>query len=81
MLLSNLYAGIFGMYKMNGKLELAKENMEQAIRIIDEYGLAYYHDSIVQITNYAVLLTDMGQPDVGLSALRKLCRVVREVQF
>ena len=51
---------------------------KKAIRIIDEYGLAYYHDSIVQITNYAVLLTDMGQPDVGLSALRKLCRVIRE---
>ena len=66
------------MYRVNSKLELAKENMEQAIRIIDEYGLAYYHDSIVQITNYAVLLTDMGQPDVGLSALRKLCRVIRE---
>lgn len=32
----------------------------------------------MQITNYAVLLTDMGQPDVGLSALRKLCRVIRE---
>ena len=63
---------------MNGKLELAKENMEQAIRIMNEYGLAYYHDSVVQITNYAVLLTDMGQPDVGLSALRKLCRVIRE---
>lgn len=78
LLLSNLYANLGGMYKMNGKLELAKENMEQAIRIIDEYGLAYYHDSIVQITNYAVLLTDMGQPDVGLSALRKLCRVIRE---
>jgi len=78
LLLSNLYANLGGMYKMNGKLELAKENMEQAIRIIDEYGLTYYHDSIVQITNYAVLLTDMGQPDVGLSALRKLCRVIRE---
>lgn len=63
---------------MNGILELAKQNMEQAIRIIDEYGLAHYHDSIVQITNYAVLLTDMGQPDVALSALRKLCRVIRE---
>ena len=23
-------------------------------------------------------MTDMGQPDVGLSALRKLCRVIRE---
>ena len=36
LLLSNLYANLGGMYKMNGKLELAKENMEQAIRIIDE---------------------------------------------
>lgn len=45
---------------------------------MDEYGLAYYHDSVVQITNYAVLLADMGQPDAGISALRKLCRVIRE---
>ena len=78
LLVSNLYANLGGMYRVNGKLESAKENMEQAIRIMDEYGLAYYHDSIVQITNYAVLLTDMGQPDIGLSALRKLCRVIRE---
>lgn len=78
LLVSNLYANLGGMYRVNGKLELAKESMEQAIRIIDEYGLAYYHDSVVQITNYAVLLTDMGHPNVGLSALRKLCRVIRE---
>ena len=78
LLVANLYANLGGMYRVNGKLELAKENMEQAVIIMDEYGLAYYHDSIVQITNYAVLLTDMGQPDVGLSALRKLCRVIRE---
>lgn len=78
LLVSNLYANLGGMYRVNGKLKLAKENMERAIRIMDEYGLAYYHDSVVQITNYAVLLTDIGQPDVGLSALRKLCRVIRE---
>lgn len=78
LLVSNLYANLGGMYRVNGKLELAKENMEQAIRIIDEYGLTHFHDSIVQITNYAVLLTDMGQPNVGLSALKKLCRVIQE---
>ena len=32
----------------------------------------------MQITNYAVLLTDMGQPVLGLSALKKLSRVIRE---
>ena len=52
--------------------------MEQGIQILEQYGLTYYHDSITQITNYAVLLNDMGQPDIGLSALQKLCRVIRE---
>lgn len=66
------------LYQVNGKLELAKESMEQAIRIMDEYGLTYYHDSVVQITNYAVLLTNIGRPDIGLPALRKLCRIIRE---
>ena len=78
LLASNLYSNLGGMYKMSGKLDLAKQNMEQAIQIMEQYGLAHYHDSITQITNYAVLLTDMGQPDIGLSALRKLCRVIRE---
>lgn len=35
LLVSNLYANLGGMYRVNGKLELAKENMEQAIRIIE----------------------------------------------
>lgn len=46
--------------------------------VLEQYGLTHFHDSIVQITNYAVLLTDMGQPNVGLSALKKLCRVIQE---
>ena len=78
LLVSNLYSNLGGMYKQAGKLELAKENMEQGIHILEQYGLTYYHDSITQITNYAVLLTDMGHPDVGLSALKKLSRVIRE---
>ena len=78
LLVSNLYSNLGGFYKQSGKLEMAKQNIEQAIRILEQYGLTHYHDSIVQITNYAVLLTDMGQPNVGLSALKKLCRVIRE---
>ena len=78
LLVSNLYSNLGGMYKLSGKLELAKQNMEQAIRILEQYGLTQYHDSIVQISNYAVLLTDMGQPDAGLSALQKLSRLLRE---
>lgn len=78
LLVSNLYSNLGGFYKQSGKLEMAKQNIEQAIRILEQYGLTHYHDSIVQITNYAVLLTDMGQPNVGLSALKKLCRVIQE---
>ena len=78
LLVSNLYSNLGGMYKLSGKLELAKQNMEQAIQILEQYGLTQYHDSIVQISNYAVLLTDMGQPDAGLSALQKLSRLLRE---
>lgn len=78
LLVSNLYSNLGGFYKQSGKLDRAKQNMEQAIRILEQYGLTHFHDSIVQITNYAVLLTDMGQPNVGLSAMKKLCRVIQE---
>lgn len=36
------------------------------------------HDSIIQVTNYAVLLCDIGKPELGLSALRKLSRTVND---
>lgn len=78
LLVSNFYANLGGYYKMNGNLELAKQNMEQAIRITEQYGLTCYHDCIVQIANYAVLLTDMGQPDSGLSVLQKLSHYLRK---
>lgn len=48
------------------------------MQLLEQFELVPYHDSIPQITNYAVLLTEMGQPDIGLSALRKLSRVIRE---
>lgn len=52
--------------------------MEAGIHLLEQYGLVPYHDSIPQITNYAVLLTDMGEPQLGMSALQKLARVIRE---
>ena len=77
-LAANLHANLGGMYRQSGKYELAKQHMEQGIQLLEQFGLVPYHDSIPQITNYAVLLTEMGQPDIGLSALRKLSRVIRE---
>lgn len=78
LLAANLHANLGGMYRQSGKHELAKQHMEQGIQLLEQFGLVPYHDSIPQITNYAVLLTEMGQPDIGLSALRKLSRVIRE---
>ena len=68
LLAANLHANLGGMYRQSGKYELAKQHMEQGIQLLEQFGLVPYHDSIPQITNYAVLLTEMGQPDIGLSA-------------
>lgn len=78
LLAANLHANLGGMYRQSGKYELAQQHMEQGIQLLEQFGLVPYHDSIPQITNYAILLAEMGQPDIGLSALRKLSRVIRE---
>ncbi len=76
LLAANLYSNLGGLYRQNGKLELAKQAMEQAILIMKQYELIYHHDYIPQIINYAVLLADMEQPDIALSALQKLSHLI-----
>jgi len=76
LLAANLHANLGGMYRQSGKHELAKQHMEQGIQLLEQFGLMYYHDSIPQITNYAVLLAEMGQPDKGISVLEKMSRAI-----
>ena len=78
-LVSNLYSNLGGLYKKAGKRDLAQQAMEQGLRILEQYDLLYYHDSIAQTANYAVLLTEMGRPEKGLSALKKLSRMIRDL--
>lgn len=78
-LVSNLYSNLGGLYKKAGKRDLAQQAMEQGLRILEQYDLLYYHDSIAQTANYVVLLTEMGQPEKGLSALKKLSRMIRDL--
>ena len=78
-LVSNLYSNLGGLYKKAGKRDLAQQAMEQGLRILEQYDLLYYHDSIAQTSNYAVLLTELGQPERGLSALKKLSRMIRDL--
>ena len=79
LLVSNLYSNLGGLYKKAGKRDLAQQAMEQGLRILEQYNLLYYHDSIPQTANYAVLLTEIGQPERGLSALKKLSRMIRDL--
>lgn len=72
LLAANLNANLGGYYRELGKVEQARECMEKAVKIIEDYGLAYYHDTAAIITNYAMLLTDTGHAETALSALKKL---------
>lgn len=77
-LASNLHANLGSLYRLNGQPELAREHMEQGISILEQYGLSYTNDIVPQICNYAVLLTEIGNPDRALSALRKLSQTVKK---
>lgn len=76
-LAANLHANMGGLYRTVGKIDLARQHMETGIAILEQYNLIYMHDSVPQICNYAVLLTDMGEPDRGMTALQKLARIIK----
>lgn len=77
-LVSNLHSNLGGLYRINGQLDLAKKHMKMGISLSEQYQLLYTNDSIPQITNYAVLLTEMQEPALALSALRKLAQIIKE---
>jgi len=79
LLVSNLNANIGGLYRMTKKHHLAKRYMEAGVEILKRYNLIGYHDSMVQVVNYAVLLNDMGDPEHGLIGLYNLESQFREV--
>lgn len=78
-LAANLHANLGALYHKAGLIDLAKPYIEQGVRLLEEYNLTGYHDSVTQICNYAALLTDMGEPQRAYSALLKLARKVQEL--
>ena len=52
--------------------------MEMGISLLEQYQLLYTNDSIPQINNYAVLLTEMQEPALALSSLQKLAQIIKE---
>jgi tetratricopeptide (TPR) repeat protein len=77
-LVSNLHSNLGGLYRINGQLDLAKNHMEMGISLLEQYQLLYTNDSIPQINNYAVLLTEMQEPALALSTLQKLAQIIKE---
>ena len=78
-LAANLHSNLGALYHEIGYTDLAKEHMEQGICFMEEYGLTGYHDSVLQICNYAVVLTDMGEPQRAYAALQKLSQKVQKL--
>lgn len=78
LLSSNLHANLGGMYRESGSYIKAKEHMEAAITFLRQYDLLACHDSIPQVVNYALLLSEMGQPDKAIAVLEQVEKVVQK---
>lgn len=78
LLVSNLHANLGGMYRESGNYIKAREHMEEAIILLRRYDLLTFHDSIPQVANYAMLLSEMGQPDKAIAVLEQVEEVVQE---
>lgn len=77
-LAANLHANLGGMYHGAKTMNLALEHTETAIQILRQYHLEDTHNSIAISCNYANMLTTIGQPERGLTALRKCAKLVAE---
>jgi len=77
LLVSNLHANLGGMYREIEKYDLARQHMEAGIKLLEKYRPVSMHDSIPQFTNYAVFLSDIGEPERGMTALKRLARYIK----
>ena len=77
-LVSNLHANLGGLYRMNSYPDLAREHMEKSISLLDQFNLLHINDSIPQIANYAMFLTEQQEPERGISELQKLSGIIKE---
>ena len=63
---------------MNGHPDLAREHMEKSISLLDQFNLLHINDSIPQIANYAMFLTEHQEHERGISELQKLSGIIKE---
>lgn len=77
LLASNIHANLGGMNRESGNYIKARDHMEEAISLLRQYDLLACHDSIPQVVNYAMLLSEMGQPDKAITVLEQVEKVVQ----
>ena len=70
-LYSNIHSNLGMMYLANGDINRAKEHIEEGVRIINEFGLMYVHDTIPQAVNFAMLKAALGQHSEAMKILQK----------
>ena len=63
---------------MNSYPDLAREHMEKSISLLDQFNLLHINDSIPQIANYAMFLTEQQEPEREISELQKLSGIIKE---
>ena len=49
-----------------------------SISLLDQFNLLHINDSIPQIANYAMFLTEQQEPERGISELQKLSGIIKE---
>ena len=80
-LVSNLHANLGGLYRMNGHPDLAREHMEKSISLLDQFNLLHINDSIPQIANYAMFLTEQQEPEMIKAKYQKIQELYPQVGF
>ena len=80
-LVSNLHANLGGLYRMNGYPDLAREHMEKSISLLDQFNLLHINDSIPQISNYAMFLTEQQEPEMIKAKYQEIQELYPQVGF
>jgi hypothetical protein len=77
-LAANIYSNMGALYHIAGNGNLAKVFMEKGIAVLEMYNLMDYHDSIRHLCNYAMVLTDLGEPRAAHSKLMNLAAKLKD---
>ena len=81
-LAANLHANLGALYHNSGRIDLTKSYMERGTQLLKEYGLTDYHDSVIQICNYATLLMNLGETQQAYLELSMLAeRIPKCIRF